>query len=342
MPNEDIYTVGGTVRLDRGVYIPRQTDEELLAYCRAGLFAYVLTSRQLGKSSLMVHTARRLTAEGKRTAIIDLGQIGTATPEQWYLGVMTNIAEELRLKIDVVSWWSENPGLSVTNRLTAFFEYVLREEVSEPVIIFMDEIDTTLNLEFRDDFFAAIRYFYNARAHKPEFNRLTFVLIGTATPGDLIDDPLRTPFNIGHWVVLSDFTLEEAMPLAKGLGLPNGESEKVMRWILEWTGGHPYLTQRICQVIADHKSKVSSKEAVDSVVANIFLGEKGKYEGNLEFVRDMLTRRMRRTIEPSKLLRAYGKILRGRFVPDEEHSLIKEPSKTFRCRTPRRDGIAGP
>ncbi|MFZ0748775.1 MAG: hypothetical protein WAM70_05400, partial [Pyrinomonadaceae bacterium] len=95
MPNEDIYTVGGTVRLDRGVYIPRQTDEELLAYCRAGLFAYVLTSRQLGKSSLMVHTARRLTAEGKRTAIIDLGQIGTATPEQWYLGVMTNIAEEL-------------------------------------------------------------------------------------------------------------------------------------------------------------------------------------------------------------------------------------------------------
>ena len=335
---ENIYTVGGTVKLDRGIYIPRKTDEELLAYCRTGLFAYVLTSRQLGKSSLMVHTAQRLAAEGKRTAIIDLNQIGTATPEQWYLSVIVNIAQELGLKTDVFEWWSNNENLSLTNRLTAFFEHVLHKEVAEQIIIFMDEIDATLNLEFRDDFFAAIRYFYNARAYKPEFNRLTFVLVGTATPGDLIDDPLRTPFNIGNWVVLSDFTFEEALPLAKGLGLPNAESEQVMRWILQWTGGHPYLTQRICQVIAEQTPKVSSKEAVDSVVSTIFLGEKAKTEGNLEFVRDMLTRRMRRTIEPGKLLRTYGKILRGRFVLDEEHSLIKNHLKL--SGVVRREGTA--
>ena len=41
--------------------------------------------------------------------------------------------------------------------------------------------------------------------------RLSFVLIGVATPGDLIKDAARTPFNIGHGIELTDFTLDEAV-----------------------------------------------------------------------------------------------------------------------------------
>ena len=66
------------------------------------------------------------------------------------------------------------------------------------MVIFIDEIDSTLSLPFTDDFYAAIRYVYNARARAPEFQRLSFVLIGVATPSDLISDPKRTPFNIGN------------------------------------------------------------------------------------------------------------------------------------------------
>ena len=47
----------------------------------------MLAPRQLGKSSLIVRTAARLTAEDVRTVIIDLQRIGTHVDAAgWYFG----------------------------------------------------------------------------------------------------------------------------------------------------------------------------------------------------------------------------------------------------------------
>jgi len=245
-----IYTVGGTVQAAGGVYIPRQADRELLASCRAGTFAYILTARQMGKSSLMVETAQQLNQEGIRSVIIDLTSIGAeVTSEEWYFSILAIIKKQLRLKIALGEWWQANSALSMNQRLIYFFLEVLLKEIRERIVIFVDEIDTTLKLSFTDDFFAAIRYLYNARSNVPEFQRISFVLIGVATPGDLIRDPQRTPFNIGQRVDLSDWTQEEALPLAAGFGLPSKDNQRLLYQVLQWTGGHPYLTQRLCQAI---------------------------------------------------------------------------------------------
>src|SRR5256885_152855 len=221
-PKPTIYTVGGVVQADIGLYIPREADDHLLELCRARAFTYVLTPRQMGKSSLMVRAAEQLETEGIRSVIIDLNQFGTQlTKEQWYLGLLSNIEEQLALDTDVISWWRSHEHQGVVERLTLFFKEVLLVEVKEPVVIFVDEIDTTLSLSFTDDFYAAIRYLYHARARQPEFKRLSFVLIGVATPSDLIQDPKRTPFNIGQRVDLTDFTFDEALPLAAALNLPS-------------------------------------------------------------------------------------------------------------------------
>ena len=71
-----IYTVGGTVQAGGGVYIERTADRELLELCRAGELAFILSSRQVGKSSLMVRTAEKLKGENIQSAIIDLSAIG--------------------------------------------------------------------------------------------------------------------------------------------------------------------------------------------------------------------------------------------------------------------------
>ena len=159
MAKQSIYTVGGTVQASGGLYLPRKVDEELLALCRAGTFAYVLTSRQMGKSSLMVRTAERLAEGGIHAVIIDLNQLGIQlTAAEWYLGLLTIIADSLMLETDVMSWWQAHAHLGVTQRLTRFFQEILLAEVKTSVVIFVDEIDTTLNLPFTDDFYAAIRY----------------------------------------------------------------------------------------------------------------------------------------------------------------------------------------
>ncbi|TEU10334.1 MAG: hypothetical protein E3J21_26625, partial [Anaerolineales bacterium] len=250
MSDQVIYTIGGTVQASGGTYISREADEELLQLCQAGEFCYVLTPRQMGKSSLMVATMERLDAEGFHSVEIDLTKIGTElsglTAEQWYLGLIEFVVDQLDLDVDYVAWWDERARLGPTQRLSQFLWQVVLEQVSEPVVIFIDEIDSTLNLDFTDDFFAAIRACYNARASDPAFKRLSFVLLGVATPTDLIKDPTRTPFNIGRRVDLTDFAPREAIPLAAGLDLPPVEAGQVLTWILDWTGGHPYLTQRLC------------------------------------------------------------------------------------------------
>lgn len=86
------------------------------------------------------------------------------------------------------------------------------------VVIFIDEIDATLSLPFsRDDFFAAVRAFYNRRAERTHNQQVTFCLLGVAAPGDLIADPTRTPFNIGRAIRLEDFTRQEMDGFASGL-----------------------------------------------------------------------------------------------------------------------------
>ena len=237
------YTVGGTVQAQEGgLYVSRPADRVLLNLCRQGTFAYVLTPRQMGKSSLMIRTAETLMEEGILPVVVDLTQIGTQlAAEAWYGDFLDLVASQLMLTNDVRQWWVEHGETGLTLRLTRFFEEVVLPQVNDPIVIFVDEIDTTLSLPFTDDFFAAIRYLYVARSTNAALRRLSFVLIGVATPADLIQDPKRTPFNIGERVDLSDFTAEEASPLADGLGLAADQRTEAMGWILGWSGGHPYL-----------------------------------------------------------------------------------------------------
>src|SRR5262245_57342121 len=320
-----IYTVGGTVQAGGGLYLSRKADDELLNLCRQSAFTYILTARQTGKSSLMVRTADRLAKGNIRPVMIDLTRIGAqVTPEQWYLGLLAVIEEQLALSTGALPWWQERASLGFTQRLTDFFQKVLLREIAEPVVVFVDEIGATLSLDFTDDFFAAIRYFYNARGGAPEFKRLSFALMGVATPGDLIRDPQRTPFGVGQRVDLGDFTFEEATPLAEGLSLPPAEAKQALRWAMKWTNGHPYLTQRLCRAMAEARRLRWIESDVDRLVADTFLGAMGEHPDNLQFVREMLTKR---APDVEGTLTTYREIRAGNPAPDEGQSAVKSHLK---------------
>jgi Holliday junction resolvasome RuvABC ATP-dependent DNA helicase subunit len=87
-------------------------------------------------------------------------------------------------------------------------EQILLVQLTQNQVIFIDEIDSVLSLkEPLEDFFALIKACYNKRSHKPQYNRLTFALLGVATPSDLIRDKTRSPFNIGQVIHLSGLAL---------------------------------------------------------------------------------------------------------------------------------------
>jgi hypothetical protein len=317
------YRVGGTLPPDAPSYVERAADCELFRRVRVGEFCYVLSTRQMGKSSLMVRTARRLRDEGAHAAIVDLTLLGTsretATAEQWYFGIADAIFERLGLDADLDAWWDRRSGLPPTRRLVQFLRDVVMARTSGPVVVFIDEIDSTLGLPFTADFFAALRACYNARAEDPAFRRLTFVLLGVASPSDLIADTARTPFNIGTRIDLTDFTPDEARPLARGLGGDPAGCEQVLRRVLEWTDGHPYLTQHVCRLAAVTLSRVTPEE-IDGLIDREFLAPgASRRNDNLKFVHNRVAGRGRLT---RRMLRVYRRVLRGENVVDDAMSPV--------------------
>lgn len=262
------YQIGGSLQTNAPCYVTRKADFQLYNALKKGDFCYVLNSRQMGKSSLLVQTRHRLQQEGFKCTTIDMTRIGSEniTAMQWYKGIVTELWRGFNLlgKFNLKAWWRDEDEISLLQRLSNFIEDVLLVKFPEDnLVIFIDEIDSVLSLDFStDDLFALIRFCYNQRAVNPAYNRIAFAIFGVATPSDLIADKKRTPFNIGTAIELEGFKLEEVRPLGKGISEKIENSEGVLKEILAWTSGQPFLTQKLCQFMLNLVAEKGKKEAI--------------------------------------------------------------------------------
>ena len=326
--SKDFFVVGGTLKREAASYVKRPVDDEILRLTLGGNYCNVLAARQTGKSSLMVRTSERLKQEGVRTVIIDLTSIGSnVSPSEWYFGLLSRLKRELKLTVDENAWWQARSEQSPVQRFSDFLREVILEEITDPIVVFVDEIDSTLKLGFTDDFFAAIRAAYNARSNDPAYERLTFVLLGVARPADLIKDRTRTPYNIGASVDVTDFQFYEldAFEAALEQACP-GQGGQILGWALEWTGGQPYLTQKLCAEVVEQAGGKYSEDRLAALVMQLFLGDKARTETNLRSIRD----RVSENPYAAKMLPIYKRVLAGKPVAAEERSIEQNELKVGR------------
>ncbi|MBE9040101.1 AAA-like domain-containing protein [Oscillatoriales cyanobacterium LEGE 11467] len=269
-PQDYNYQVGGCLPEEALTYVTRTADSELLRALKQGKFCYVLNCRQMGKSSLRVQTKKELEKQDIACVVIDLNEIGTngVTAEQWYSSIVAIITRSLSLQNNFLwrEWWKKNKHLSVVNRLTQFLRDVVLTKVNKDIVILIDEIDTILSLDFAyDDFFTFIRSWYENRVNQPINQRLTFAVFGVTEPSNLISKKGKASFNIDvREIELHGFEVKEVTPLEKGLKQKSifyksqriTNTRKLMESILYWTGGQPFLTQKLCQLISSKRRRV--------------------------------------------------------------------------------------
>lgn len=329
------FHVGGTLRHDAPSYVLRRADNELLDGLLRGRFCYVLTSRQMGKSSLMVRAAHQLRNHGCTVLTLDLTAMGqNVTPDQWYGGLLGRIGRQLDMEDSLDDFWLSRQTTGPCQRFfSALSEKVLpqlqgmdknagsrqagqSQSSTGRLVIFVDEIDMVRSLPFPTaEFFAAIRESYNRRSEDSKLDKLDFAVFGVASPAELIQDSRMTPFQIGQRIELQDFSFEDAEPLSHGLGRDPVVGRKLLERAFFWTSGHPYLTQKLCKGILEHTSIQTPEDLDDLCKESFFTSRSVEQDDNLVFVRDRICRAEANRRE---LLNTYSRIRSGERVPLED------------------------
>ncbi len=293
-------------------YVQRTADAELLDHCQNARPTYILQSPQMGKTNLITHAAEQLNPNTHQAILINLSQFPLSQREEdWFYNIVRVLDDQLDLSTDVVAWWSKPSVFALPPyiRLTKLITEIILPEMTIPIVLFIDEIERTVTLPFRDHFFEWLTSLYESRATNSILYRISFVLSGVANPSELIPEGGPLLIQWSHRVVLSDFTTEETLALAGKLSFHEDDTEEIAQWVYKWTNGHPYLTQRLFQILEEQHRTVWLEKEVDECVQNFLASPEGIHEPHFQYIRTALT-------EPDthgvNLLGAYLNLLKGK------------------------------
>ncbi len=323
----EFFTVATPLHAVRPGYVRRAADQALYDAIVAGRYAHVIAPNRSGKSSLIAATSARLQTNGHRVAVLDLAQIserdGGTDAGRWYYSIAYRLLRQLRLKIDLQDWWQDKSILSNRQRLVEFYSEVILQHVTERVVIFVDEIQCVQDRPFSTHVLASIRAAWNARVTEPDFQRLCFVLVGECDARGLMPEAEESPFAISQAIQLDDFTRDDLDVFAAELNLPPSDAAIALDRVYYWTGGHPYLTQKLARAIARERISGDIKEHVDRIALQKLAGRAALHsEPHMSHIHRRITGDRKNA---EALLNLYGRLRKGidvEYDPESRHQRI--------------------
>lgn len=251
------------------LYIERSADRQVKSILEdMGRPGYVLVSRQMGKTNLLINARRKYANEEDRFVYVDLSNL-FENETQCFRNIIdtaieTNLDVFSELEIKIRQYRIENSELPAHKQHEKELRLLLNS-IKGKLIIILDEIDALTKVDYSDRIFSQIRSIYFARTNYEEFYRLSYLLSGVVEPSELIKDPKISPFNIGEKIFLNDFSKSEFYTFILKAGL-NSLDEIIKNRIFYWTNGNPRLTWDLCCIIEDSIETIFDETSIDSLV----------------------------------------------------------------------------
>lgn len=258
------------------LYIPRDADKQVRNIISdMGRPGYVLVSRQMGKTNLLLNAKRKLEKPNDAFIYIDLSNT-FPTAKSCFENIIDSAIDTFPEKFEEIykiilerrkELKETPPHKQHTNEL----RFLLQALKGGKMVIILDEIDALTKTDYSDQIFSQIRSSYFAsRVNYKEFYNLTYLLSGVVEPNEIIKDPKVSPFNIGQKIYLNDFSKEELKEFLVKANL--NISEESTERIYYWTNGNPRMSWDVCSEV---ENKLKSKECdvflIDRIVQDLYL-----------------------------------------------------------------------
>lgn len=260
----------------KSLYVVREADKQLHQIVHdMGRPGYVLVSRQMGKTNLLLNAKRNLETDVDCFTYLDVSN-SFSDIRSFFRNIVDTILEGKLEGLTSAAEEIERARLK-TSTLQPHKEHELElrtilSVVPGKMVICLDEIDALTKVEYSDKVFSQIRSMYfSGRTNFPVFERLTYILSGVADPSELIKNKAISPFNIGAKIYLNDFTPSETLSFVQQSGMVL--EEDIVSRIYYWTSGNPRVTWDICseleeRLLSGNKLDVST---VDELIATLYL-----------------------------------------------------------------------
>ncbi|ETW92245.1 MAG: hypothetical protein ETSY1_44490, partial [Candidatus Entotheonella factor] len=233
---------GGAILHDDPFYIERVADAEVVAAARRPAGTLIIKApRQMGKSSLLKRYLAECQQVNKTTVLLDFSLLAREDLAD-YATFLTRLARIMWRRLGT-SPQAVSPRIDSQADMIDFIEDTILTVVPGEIVFAFDEADKLLGCDYQADFFAMLRYWHERRTDTPPsvWTRAALALVISTEPYLLINDVLRSPFNVTPPLELSAFNQEECHELNRRYGscLPDREVTQLM----ELVGGHPYLVR---------------------------------------------------------------------------------------------------
>ncbi|MGZ5440642.1 MAG: asparaginase domain-containing protein [Thermoanaerobaculia bacterium] len=271
---------GGAIR-DGDVYVERPGDADFGRLARESGFFTVSGCRTMGKTSLVNRWRSTLKGEGIDVMLVDVAGLGTPpTLAKWFSLVERELAATLGA---LASGPTLPESMPPARRFLSLLEHA-RGSLGRPVVLVLDEIDWIKALDYGQQILAAVRAAQTALSSAP-INGVTVCLMGLRAAHQLGESLLGgTSSPIGPGVRMRDFELtsDSIEAIAEGFDDLPISSPDVARYLLEQTGGQPFLTMALADEI--NHQRPTSMAVVESFVASFIELQRARKTDLLEVI----------------------------------------------------------